>query len=415
MSNFWERRRVMRGLAFQTMEQYLLGANLFHFGFCIFLIVFMRIALENQNNSHMRIWFKRFVVIALTCVSFDMLSYVFDMQTFPGARLGNHISMFMSVQLTALVGSLWMRFFDIIFRIENLRIRRWVVYMIPTNLATIMLIYNLFTGRVYTIGEDNIYTRGDLYWLSFTIQYIPYLLVIIRALVYDLGVKTLRRKRMRNGILWLGFLTLIFGTLQALSDGKLALHCLGMTTGIFIMFVRFQDEQITNDTLTTLHNRYALDNHVIDKMKEYATGMKRNNRLYYLMMDVDDFKSINDHFGHNEGDDVLRSIAFRLKKVGLKYKADLFLARYAGDEFCAIFESPSKERVDELVRDIKTEVSSLSEEMNHSISISVGYTVYAGKEMNMEMLYDLADKALYIDKYGVKAAELEKISQTFEQ
>ena len=405
----------MRGLAFQTMEQYLLGANLFHFGFCIFLIVFMRIALENQNNSHMRIWFKRFVVIALTCVSFDMLSYVFDMQTFPGARLGNHISMFMSVQLTALVGSLWMRFFDIIFRIENLRIRRWVIYMIPTNLATIMLIYNLFTGRVYTIGEDNIYTRGDLYWLSFTIQYIPYLLVIIRALVYDLGVKTLRRKRMRNGILWLGFLTLIFGTLQALSDGKLALHCLGMTTGIFIMFVRFQDEQITNDTLTTLHNRYALDNHVIDKMKEYATGMKRNNRLYYLMMDVDDFKSINDHFGHNEGDDVLRSIAFRLKKVGLKYKADLFLARYAGDEFCAIFESPSKERVDELVRDIKTEVSSLSEEMNHSISISVGYTVYAGKEMNMEMLYDLADKALYIDKYGVKAAELEKSPQIFEQ
>ena len=405
----------MRGLAFQTMEQYLLGANLFHFGFCIFLIVFMRVALENQNNSHMRIWFKRFVVIALTCVSFDMLSYVFDMQTFPGARLGNHISMFMSVQLTALVGSLWMRFFDIIFRIENLRIRRWVVYMIPTNLATIMLIYNLFTGKVYTIGEDNIYTRGELYWLSFTIQYIPYLLVIIRALVYDLGVKTLRRKRMRNGILWLGFLTLIFGTLQALSDGKLALHCLGMTTGIFIMFVRFQDEQITNDTLTTLHNRYALDNHVIDKMKEYATGMKRNNRLYYLMMDVDDFKSINDRFGHNEGDDVLRSIAFRLKKVGLKYKADLFLARYAGDEFCAIFESPSKERVDELVRDIKTEVSSLSEEMNHSISISVGYTVYAGKGMSMEMLYDLADKALYIDKYGVKAAELEKISQTFEQ
>lgn len=405
----------MRGLAFQTREQYLLGSNLFHFGFCIFLIVFMRIALENQNNSHMRIWFKRFVVIALACVCCDMLSYVFDMQTFPGARLGNHISMFLSIQLTALVGSLWMRFFDIIFRIENLRIRRWVVYMIPTNLATIMLIYNLFTGRVYTIGEDNIYTRGDLYWLSFTIQYIPYLLVIIRALVYDLGVKTLRRRRMRNGILWLGFLTLIFGSLQALSDGKLALHCLGMTTGIFIMFVRFQDEQITNDTLTTLHNRYALDNHVIDKMKEYATGMKRNNRLYYLMMDVDDFKSINDRFGHNEGDDVLRSIAFRLKKVGLKYKADLFLARYAGDEFCAIFESPSKERVDELVRDIKTEVSALSEEMNHSISISVGYTVYAGKGMSMEMLYDLADKALYIDKYGVKTAELEKISQTFEQ
>jgi diguanylate cyclase (GGDEF)-like protein len=199
---------------------------------------------------------------------------------------------------------------------------------------------------------------------------------------------------------------------QAISDGKLAVNCLGITTGIFIMFVRFQDEQITNDILTTLHNRYALDTHINDKMKEYSSGNRKGSALYFIMMDVDNFKSINDVYGHNEGDEVLRSIAFQLKKVGMKYKAELFLARYAGDEFCAVFESPSRERVDELVSDIKNEVSLLSEERGHHMSISVGYAAYAGKNMDIETLFELADKALYIDKFGAKPENIPQEIET---
>ena len=399
----------MRGVVFEGLEQYLLGANLFHFMFCIFLIMFMRVALENQNNSHMRIWFKRFVIIALASVFFDMLTYVFDRQMFPGARLGNQVSMFLTIFLTAFVGTLWNRFFDIIFRLDDHRVRRWLIYLVPTFIALILLIVNCFNGMMYRISDDNIYIRGEHYWISFTVQYISFVFVIIRSLIFDLGVKTLRRRRMRNGILWLGFLTLVFGVFQAISDGKLAVNCLGITTGIFIMFVRFQDEQITNDILTTLHNRYALDTHINDKIKEYSAGHRRGNTLYFIMMDVDNFKSINDIYGHNEGDEVLRAIAFQLKNVGLKYKTDLFLARYAGDEFCAVFESPSRERVDELVSDIKNEVSLLSEERGHHMSISVGYAAYAGKNMDIETLFELADKALYIDKFGAK---IENIPQS---
>ena len=387
---------------FHSCEQYLLGANLFHFLFCIFLIVFMRVALENQNNSSMRIWFKRFVVVALVCVIFDGLSYVFDMQSFPGARLGNHIAMFGAVLTTALVGSLWNRFFDVIFRIENLQVRRWIVYMIPTVAALILLLINIPTGFLYYITEDNHYVRGEYYWISAALQYVSFFLVIIRALVYDLGVKTLRRRRMRNGILWLGILTLVFGSLQILSDGKLALHCLGMTTGVFIMFIRFQDEQITNDTLTTLHNRYALDGYLTDKIKGYATGSRRNHKLYFIMMDVDKLKMINDRFGHNEGDEVLRAIAFQLKKVGLKYNTDLFLSRYAGDEFAAVFETTEPEKVEELKKDIKEYVAELSRGREHPISISVGYAEYAGKAMSLETLFELADKWCYIDKQVTK-------------
>jgi diguanylate cyclase (GGDEF)-like protein len=310
--------------------------------------------------------------------------------------------MFGAVLTTALVGSLWNRFFDVIFRIDNLQVRRWIVYMIPTAAALILLLINIPTGILYYITEDNHYVRGEYYWISATLQYISFFLVIVRALVYDLGVKTLRRRRMRNGILWLGILTLVFGTMQILSDGKLALHCLGMTTGVFIMFIRFQDEQITNDSLTTLHNRYALDGYLTDKIKGYATGSRRNHKLYFIMMDVDKLKMINDRFGHNEGDEVLRAIAFQLKKVGIKYNTDLFLSRYAGDEFAAVFETTDPTKVEELKKDIKEYVAELSRGREHPISISVGYAEYAGKAMSLETLFELADKWCYIDKQVTK-------------
>ena len=61
-----------------------------------------------------------------------------------------------------------------------------------------MLIANIFTEYTFRIDANNVYTRGNGYWLSFVLQYVAYLLILIRALVPTLDVRTLRRRRMRN-------------------------------------------------------------------------------------------------------------------------------------------------------------------------------------------------------------------------
>ena len=385
----------------------LLASNLFHFVFCIMLISYMIHAVRTQSTSTFKLKFISFMALALACLITDMFSYVFDMQTFPGARIGNHISMFLSVLLTSLLGAKWLCFFDAIFRIDGNKVRRRVLCYAPTALTLIMLIVNLFTGFIYTIGPDNVYTRGEGYWISFALQYIAFVLMIFKVLIYDLEVKTIRRKRMRNGILWLSGLTVVFGVMQAIMGGVIALHCLGITTGIFIMFVRFQDDQITIDTLTTLNNRYALDTYLSNRMRDYTTeGKKKNQTLYFIMMDLDKFKLVNDKYGHQEGDEVLRSVALKLKKVGLIYKSSLFLARYAGDEFAAVYETSDPKAVRQLVKDIKSAVSEIVLD-DLTLSISVGTAAYSGKDMPMEQLFELADKALYIDKFGAKAENAE--------
>lgn len=380
---------------------FLLASNLFHFVFCIILVSYMIHAVRIQSNSSFKLKFIGFMALALACLITDMLSYVFDMQSFPGARLGNHISMFLSVFLTALLGTKWLCFFDTIFRIEKNKVSRRIICYMPTFLTLVMLVVNLFTGYIYTIGPDNVYTRGEGYWISFVLQYISFVLMILKALIYDLEVKTIRRKRMRNGILWLSGLTVVFGVMQALLGGVIALHCLGITTGIFIMFVRFQDDQITIDTLTALNNRYALDTYLSGRMKDYVSENKKNQTLYFIMMDIDKFKLVNDLYGHQEGDEVLRSVALKLKKVGLIYKSGLFLARYAGDEFAAVYETADPKAVRRLIKDIKAAVSEIVLD-DMTLTISVGTAAYAGKDMPMEQLFELADKALYIDKFGAK-------------
>lgn len=391
----------------RSMTDYLLASNLFSFIFCIIIVAYMIFSLGSQDGSHTRQEFLKFMFFVVFCLSADMLTYVFDMQSFPGARILNHVFMFLSVLLTAVVGTKWLMFFDIIFHIDTHRIRRGLIYSIPVVLTIIILVVNLFTGYIFTIGNDNIYHRGVGYWLSFILQYISYFLIIIRASVPTLDMRTIRRRRMRNAVLWLSSLTLVFGILQALMGGVVATHCFGITIGSFIMFIKFQDDQITIDSLTALNNRYALDTYLADKLKEYSSGQRRNQTLYFLMMDLNNFKHINDTYGHQEGDRMLRDVANRLKGIGAEYKSRLFLARYAGDEYAAVFEASDYGMVRTLVSDIKACVSAVLID-DFRLGIGIGVAAYAGDSMSQEMLIELADKALYIDKFGAKSPQTEE-------
>ena len=77
------------------------------------------------------------------------------------------------------------------------------------------------------------------------------------------------------------------------------------------------------------------------------------------------------------------------------------MSRYAGDEFAAVFETDNPKLVRQLVSDIKASVSEIMIE-DRPLTISVGVSKYSGREMPLEQLFELADKALYIDKYSEK-------------
>ena len=388
-----------------SLSDYLLASNLLSFAFCIFMLVFMRLALESQNNSHSRFFLKRFFTVVIIGLSADMLSYVVDTQKFFGAKIISHVSMFVCTISTALVGFLWNRFFDVVFRIADRKKTRNFLYLVPFISLFVLLIVNLFTGIFYSIGVNNVYKRGALAILSFALQYVSFAVLVLRALFHKFSVRTLRYTKLRNGFVLLGIITLVFGIFQILAGGKIALQCLGMTASIFIMFSRFQDDQITNDILTGLNNRYALDTYVADKIKDYGDGMHGRRQLYLIMMDINYFKRINDIHGHIEGDKALKTVAETLKKIGGAYKSELFVARFGGDEFSAVFESESEKRVRQLCSDIKDSLKRDTEDRKYRLTIGAGFALYTGRSMTIDEFYERADKALYEDKEVMKFGE----------
>ena len=146
-------------------------------------------------------------------------------------------------------------------------------------------------------------------------------------------------------------------------------------------------KEVYTDTLTGLHTR-----------KYFYRKMKRGNKILYslLFIDIDNFKAINDKYGHIAGDWVLMQFAGILKKY--KKKKGI-VARWGGEEFVMVlFHTSNKEAyyIADLIRKEVEEYVFGCEGMTINITISIGIvTKKEGMPIAVEQVMEEADKALY--------------------
>ncbi|OIQ87417.1 putative diguanylate cyclase YegE [mine drainage metagenome] len=149
------------------------------------------------------------------------------------------------------------------------------------------------------------------------------------------------------------------------------------------------------DHLTGLPNRVQFER-VLNS--EVAHALRTGEPFTVLYMDLDDFKGINDSFGHAAGDEVLCEVAGRMKN---QLRIEDLLARLGGDEFAVIMRKTDESSPEFLVRRIFDAVSapiSLSNGDKVGVGISIGIATYADAIGSMTDLLARADQALYEDK-----------------
>jgi diguanylate cyclase (GGDEF)-like protein len=157
--------------------------------------------------------------------------------------------------------------------------------------------------------------------------------------------------------------------------------------------------QSTVDELTQLKNRRDFMN----TFQRYLVNHQETDRfLCIALLDIDFFKSYNDHYGHIKGDKYLRKIGNALKE--LHDKMNIYAARISGEEFALVWFE--KEAVNAQV--IASQISGMIYDLNipHEkspiapyVTVSIGiYVVRCDTSNNIYTLYDLADKALYTAK-----------------
>jgi diguanylate cyclase (GGDEF)-like protein/putative nucleotidyltransferase with HDIG domain len=162
------------------------------------------------------------------------------------------------------------------------------------------------------------------------------------------------------------------------------------------------------DPLTGLPNaRY-----IALRFDEEASRARRNSRPFQVvMLDLDDFKIVNDTFGHKVGDKMLREMGRIIQGQLREYD---FLARYAGDEFVAIVQELVGNQVEDLRSRIETAVKEFSLHVRGvgqaRVGISVGTATYGIEGETLDQLLVAADQAMYRAKSGHKLDKIAKIS-----
>lgn len=158
--------------------------------------------------------------------------------------------------------------------------------------------------------------------------------------------------------------------------------------------------EIFRDSLTGLYNRGFLNENL---PRELERAKRNGASIAFLMLDIDNFKPINDIFGHQEGDRILSFLAMVIAKT----IRDMDLAcRYGGEEFSIILPQSSLQDAVGLAKRIQTNLIDLSVEhkpaLVRDITLTIGIAIAPTEASTAEQLIALADKRLYLGKKSGK-------------
>ena len=182
-------------------------------------------------------------------------------------------------------------------------------------------------------------------------------------------------------------------------------------SGILVGFLIEKENKLKKQlTLSAYHDEltgfYNLRFLLRTLEKEFNHCFRHNKRFSIAIIDIDNFKSINDTFGHLVGNDILKNFA---KIVEKHLRIEDSIGRYGGDEFFIIFRESDElqakkciERIQSDYKSIKTTSSNMINIKDLKLTFSAGIVSFNKKFDNVEQLIDCADKALYKAKANNK-------------
>jgi diguanylate cyclase (GGDEF)-like protein len=259
-----------------------------------------------------------------------------------------------------------------------------IFMLIVCALITVLMAVNFFNPIIFDINERNVYTRGPLFMAKNLLE------VILMA---DGVVIYLISRYKSGGVKFfpvLQFVCPIFicVCLQMFYYG-ISTIWVGIAVGYTSLMLALQNENIFIDKLTGLYNRYYLD--------KISGELKRKRKIAMMMLDMNDFKRINDTFGHAQGDDALVSLAEVLQKsVG----PDGTVVRYAGDEFVIVMDGHDEASALAYKDLIKKNLDEFNKTHNkkYKLSASIGVGIFDLEKKSIDRILKRIDKLMYDDK-----------------
>ncbi len=259
----------------------------------------------------------------------------------------------------------------------------WIIERKWVRVCTVLLITNAgfefvsaFFGFVYYVDENNYYYHEQFYWI--------YIAAYILSLLYVMHIIFSNTKKYQyagNATFLLIALLLVTGVCIQLINSELKVDYLTLSVASIMVYVLTLEMIQQTDEQTGLLNRRGFENAISHMEKSCIV----------TFFDVDQFKAINDVYGHAFGDEVLQEIGEAIKK---SYANSGKCFRYGGDEFCVIL-TKNLANIETLNRGFFDRMSELREKESRMPLVSIGYASFDPKDQSIIDVVAEADAMMY--------------------
>ena len=360
----------------------------------IILIIYahaLRIFEKDSLQDKLYMWMLYTTVIML-CV--DTLSR-FDGNAFVVYPMINAFGNFTIFMMNLILPSLWIAYVHLRVFHDEKKTRKLIYPLSIINIMNaVILIFSQPYGWFYYIDSNNLYHRGPFFLAP------VFVAIILILLAFSITLVNRRRLGKKT------FLSLLFFAVPPCVSIVLQIRFYGISLmlnsvvlSLLVIFMNIQNHSIYTDYLTGVSNRKKLDAYIKEKVNSCAEGKS----FSAIMIDINNFKYINDTHGHDVGDNALETTAKLLKSC---LQANDFIARYGGDEFCIILDISNKNDLKALVHTIKNCLVKYNKSGSNAYKlwVSIGYAVYdCRSRMSAEEFLKKVDILLYQDKKTYKS------------
>lgn len=262
------------------------------------------------------------------------------------------------------------------------------ILLLPTFINIAASLLSPFFRLIFYVDANNQYERGK-YFLIFVVVYIINLLFLM--------ISTLRTGEKYNypikgKMIALSVFTVCGTSIQLIYPSvHSSWHC--VTLSLFLYFLLLSEFDSSFDPLTGLYNRATFE-----KMAKQITSRKA---FSVIVLDINDFKNVNDTYGHDYGDAVIKAVAAIIRE-SLDSKSTCY--RVGGDEFYIICNKTNKEKIEYQLKNMTNALAKGRGNDSRLPTIAYGYSIFQGKtNPDFQKILKEADDQMYYFKKLHKA------------
>lgn len=336
------------------------------FAAAILTILYCSVFRDSGKRLFHQQLFLTLLLFTIGVLFIDAVTWLMDGASGPGMRILHLFCLEVYFMLCPMPMLFWSLYAHSQLHGDRSRTKRLLLpLLIPVLLNAILVITSLFTNSMFSVSLNNVYRHGPLQPLLFV--FCGFYLVF--TFVQIATAKNKLDSRLLVPLLLFPVLPMVGGLVELLGFGSVVAW-LGVSLSLLMVYLNIQNHQIDTDYLTGLFNRKQLAAFLDERIRRSS----EKRPVAGILLDIDNLKTINDTYGHLEGDCAIVNTAKILtNSVG----KDAFVARFAGDEFMVILKE-RKEQLEQTVQSIVRNIDDFNARSTtpYKLELSMGYDLF---------------------------------------